>query len=407
MRALVADDEATNRIVLKRLMSRWGYDVVVADNGKKAWDILSEEDGPRLAVLDWLMPGFDGVDICRMLGERIDGPYIYTVLITHKTESEAMITALDSGADDFIRKPVDPMELKSRLGVARRVLAYDQRVEDTTRLLRQYGREMESLAEERAKQLVHADRMATLGMLSAGVAHEVNNPTTFISGNVQTIERFWEDASQALNPDDPLLDPALARKVRFIMNEMPSAIGGIQNGVARISKIVRGLKDYSRHDKGERKLCDPAGCIERALEIVRFQVEKQNVEVQVLVQEDLPAVNVDSQQIEQVIINLVVNASHAIEKCANPVVQVSASARGGNVLIGVNDNGPGIPEDIVAQIWNPFFTTKSAGKGTGLGLSICKRIAEEHDGGLTVANGPEGGACFSLTVPACEQEAVA
>lgn len=399
MLALVADDEATNRILLKRLLTRWGYEVVVADNGRKALEILSQEGGPRLAVLDWLMPEVDGVDVCRMLSDRAEGHYIYTVLVTHKTETADLATALDAGADDFLRKPVDAVELRSRLGVAKRVLAYDARLAETTRLLRQYGQEMETLAEERAKQLVHADRMATLGMLAAGIAHEVNNPTTFISGNVQTIERFWKDVVRFIDPILQDLDEDTSRKLNFIMEEMPAAIAGIQNGVVRVAKIVRGLKDYARHERGERATTTLGDCVRRSVELCSFQLSKRSVAVRVEPGgEDIP-VFVDAQQIEQVIVNLLVNAGDAMEDSNNPEVTMRIRSTEDRVLLEIRDNGPGIPQDFLERIWNPFFTTKPAGKGTGLGLPICKRIVEDHEGRLLVENLATGGACFTLDMP--------
>lgn len=399
MRALIADDEATNRIVLKRLLTQWGYEVVVADNGKKAWEVLSGPEPPRLAVLDWLMPELDGVDICRMLSQRTEERYIYTVLVSHKSSMDEMASALDAGADDFIAKPVDPVELRSRLGVAKRMLAYDDRLAESSSLLKQYAMEMEQLAEERASQLVHADRMATLGMLSAGVAHEVNNPTTFISGNIQTIERFWRDLAPALDPDAEGLDPKLAAKMRFIKEEMPGAINGIHSGVKRIAKIVKGLKDYSRHKPGDRGTCDANECASKALDLVSFQTSKK-VTVSLNLAEDLPSFSGDGQQIEQVLVNLLVNASHALEDRDNPQIELWTLRQDDRVLLGVRDNGPGVPEDLIERIWNPFFTTKTAGKGTGLGLSICRRIAEDHGGQLTVRNLESGGAEFTLSIPA-------
>ena len=397
MKALVADDEPTNRIMLKRLLLRWGYDVVVADNGRKAWDILNEPDGPRLAVMDWLMPEYDGVEICRMLTQRMDGPYIYTVLVTHRNTSDDLAVALDSGADDFIRKPVDPIELRSRLGVGKRVLNYDARLDASNNLLRQYGREMETLA-----------RMATLGMLSAGVAHEVNNPTTFISGNAQTIARFWTDLQPWIRPLGEQLGEDERRTLGFIMEEMPRAIEGIQQGVARVSKLVRGLKDYSRRGSGERDTVAAIDCVRSALNLCSYQLAR--VKVQVELDESrlgqLSEVYVDAQQLEQVIVNLCVNASDAMVSTGaqSLLIEVSGRMEGIWVVLEVTDHGPGVPDDIISSIWNPFFTTKAAGKGTGLGLAICKRIIEEHGGALDVRNVAQKGACFSIRLPANQRD---
>lgn len=408
MRALVADDEVTNRILLKRLMARWGYDVTVADNGTQAWEVLRGADAPKLAVLDWQMPGMDGVEICARLKRQPVSAYVYTVLVTHKAAKEDLATGLDAGADDFLRKPFDPEELRSRLGVARRVIEYDKKLEESRCLLETYAREMQVLAEERAEQLVHADRMATLGMLSAGVAHEINNPATFISGNAQTLNRFWEDVAPIVAAQKEDLPQDLAGKVAFILEEFPSALSGIQSGVSRITKIVKGLKTYARHEKPTHELCSASECIERSIELCGFQLANLGVNVDFRRELGDGTFLGDRQQIEQVLVNLLVNAADAMESSEGAEVKVWVENDGEQVALCVQDNGPGIPETILEKVFNPFFTTKAAGKGTGLGLSICSRIASDHRGTLSAENLAESsGVRFRLSLPARTKEVAA
>lgn len=407
MLALIADDEATNRILLRRLMLRWGYDVILAEDGSRAWELLNGDQAPRLAVLDWQMPGLDGLEICTRLKGEDSESYVYTVLVTHNTSDEALATGLDAGADDFIRKPFCAEELRSRLGVARRVLEYDAKLKESRSLLETYARDMESLAEDRAEQLVHADRMATLGMLSAGIAHEVNNPATFISGNAQTLQRFWRDIVPIVEGSRSELPDELAHKVAFILEEFPSALTGITNGVTRISKIVSGLKAYARHETQSRERCNVCDCVERARDLCVFPLRKAGVEVDVEVPTGGAHFRGDSQQIEQVLVNLFVNAADAMEGLPNPRIRLWVEVAEGTVAIRVQDCGPGIPEHIREKVFNPFFTTKPAGKGTGLGLSICSRIAGDHKGSLTVENPPGGGARFTLTLPLDANEVAA
>ncbi len=391
MRALVADDETTSRMLLQHLLGSWGYDVVAAEDGKQAWQWLSSKDPPALAVLDWMMPGMDGIDICQRLRSEATDTYVYTILVTHRQEQNDLSQALDAGADDFVRKPLNPAELKSRLAVGQRVVTYETKI-------KRYARKMEELAESRAKQLVHADRMATLGLLSAGVAHEVNNPATFISGNAQTLKRFWKDVETVLAAL-PRQDEETQRKLAFITEEFPKALDGIHNGVKRIAGIVKGLKAYARQGNTPKAACAIEGCVERALDLCRYQLKNADVTIVCELDEHLPEVFADAQQIEQVLVNLMVNGSHAMDGRDNPVLRISGSSNGREVCVCIEDSGTGIPPQIMDQIWDPFFTTKSAGKGTGLGLAICKGIVEDHSGTISVENKFEGGARFRLTLP--------
>lgn len=125
MKILVAEDEATSRMLLGDLLGEWGFTVVSAEDGNEAWEILSSPESPGLAVLDWMMPGVDGLELCRRVKSREDTPYVYTLLLTSKSGKEDIVEGLDAGADDFLTKPVDPGELRSRLAVGQRILKYE------------------------------------------------------------------------------------------------------------------------------------------------------------------------------------------------------------------------------------------------------------------------------------------
>ncbi|MCB9769627.1 MAG: response regulator [Candidatus Omnitrophica bacterium] len=128
VRLLLADDDRPTRIMLRQRISDWGYEIEEADNGQSALEILTGDDPPRMAVLDWIMPGLDGVEVCQRVASRSDTPFIYTILLTRRSEKEDLVQALDSGAHDFLTKPVDINELRSRLDVGRRLIEADQAV---------------------------------------------------------------------------------------------------------------------------------------------------------------------------------------------------------------------------------------------------------------------------------------
>lgn len=395
MKILIADDDTISLRILKAILIREGYEVEAAGDGHGAFQALLRQEGPRLAILDWVMPEMSGIDICKKI-KALD-PTRYIILLTSIDEPNAISTALLSGADDFIAKPFKQSELKARLEVGKRmVLLYDQ-LSEANLSLRRYATEMERLAQEKAHQLIHAERLSAIGLLTAGVAHEINNPTTFISGNVQTLQKFWTTQEKWLKrcPEDhPDHD-----KVMFIIKETPETLKEIQTGASRISAIVQGLKTFARQDAPHKTDFDLHHTIEAAL-LLCWNMLKYNVKTEKFFAPDLPLLHGDPQKIEQVFVNLFSNAADAMEGMTgggNLTIRTERTSEG--ISVFVLDNGPGLPDKAIPKIWEPFFTTKPIGKGTGLGLSISRGIIESHGGTITVGNRPEGGAIFQITLP--------
>lgn len=397
MRILVADDDNSTLKMLVAALKRWGYDPVAASNGEDAYAILIEEAPPRIALLDWMMPGFDGPSLCKMLQQRSEGPLIYTLIVTAKEEHSDVVEGLRSGAHDYLKKPVNLAELRSRIEVGERIIHYDTALAQKSAELARYAAEMENLAEERAHQLVHADRMATLGTMAAGMAHEINNPASFISGNVQTFQRFWEKLA-------PIFEKEVSAGhddsdvLRFVLNEMPKLLDGMRNGVSRIRTIVDGLRTYARQDEKNQVECHIHECIRQSLELCH-NVLKRYVTVEQDLGQDVPTMVGNPSQLEQVLINIFTNAAHAMEKQGQGILRISSAGSNGKIRLVIEDTGPGIPPDKIEGIWQPFFTTKEVGKGTGLGLSISQSIIEAHGGTIRAENAQSGGARFLIELP--------
>jgi C4-dicarboxylate-specific signal transduction histidine kinase len=397
MKILIAEDDSASRLTLKAILQKWGHEVIEAEDGNQAWEIL-QTDNPKLAIFDWMMPGVEGVELCRRIRERTDRDYIYVILLTARVEKEDIILGLDAGADDYIAKPFDIEVLRSRVAVGARMIQYKTLLAEKNEQLQRYGSEMEKLAEERSKQLVHAERMATIGLLSASVAHEINNPTTFIAGNIQTLEKFTKDI-------EPILREQIQQgsenkgKIEFILKEMPKTIEGIRNGVNRISRIVKGLRSFCRKSENTDAVCNVNACIEQALELCHNAL-KYHVSIKQNLSDNLPNVKADSQQIEQVLVNLFINAADAMMEQGQGTLGIRTEGSDNSVVIKVSDTGPGIPDDKFDDIWQPFFTTKPTDKGTGLGLFTVRGIIENHEGQIGLENKSSGGAEFTITLPA-------
>lgn len=393
MKVLVADDRPTTRFVLKKKLGEWGYDVIEAADGARAWQLLNEKDPPRIAILDWIMPEMDGVTICRKLKER-EGVFIYTILLTSKSEKQDLIYALENGAHNFQSKPISPEELRSHVNVGKHLVEADDK-------LNEYATHMEHLAEERAKQLVHADRLATLGTLAAGITHEIGTPLTYILGHAKMMELHWNDMAPMLG-EFAASQTADGLKYKEMLDSIPEKINAILQGSERISTIVKSMKTFSRKDTGMRILSDIRQCMDNALQLCN-NIIKYNVTVEKSYSDEIPGVEINFQQIEQVFVNLIANASDSIEMVGKGVLKITAAAGERFVRIIVEDTGPGIPDDKLDGIWEPFFTTKKEEKGTGLGLSISRGIIEDHGGRITSENREEGGARFIVELPLKKQ----
>ncbi|RTL48523.1 MAG: PAS domain-containing protein [Rhodocyclaceae bacterium] len=251
------------------------------------------------------------------------------------------------------------------------------------------------------QQLLHSEKMASLGRLVAGVAHELNNPISFVLGNVVALKRYMERIGTYLDAvhHDGEHAPKLRKELRIdrILEDLPSLIEGTVEGAERTRDVVDGLKRFSAMDRDERVKFDLVPVIERAVHWVSRAVpDTFGVTL------DLPAhipVLGSSGQLQQVAMNLVQNAADAVAGQTGGSLHISARQEADQIAIDFHDNGPGIPADNLPRIFDPFFTTKPVGQGTGLGLAISYGIVERHGGKLTAANHEDGGAVFTLSLP--------
>lgn len=254
-------------------------------------------------------------------------------------------------------------------------------------------------------QLLHAEKMVSLGRLVAGVAHELNNPISFVLGNVLSLKRYACNLERYLGAmhvsaaaEDPVLqDLRQELHIDRILADMPHLIDGMIEGAERTRDIVDALKRFSAVDKMNPERVNLNEVVERS---VRWVV--QSTASRFAVDVDMPPGLVctgSSGQLQQVVMNLVQNACDALEQCANSRLKIGGSRENGMVVLRFTDNGPGISEEHLSRLFEPFFTTKPVGQGTGLGLSISYGIVERHGGKLSVRNVPGGGAEFILSLP--------
>lgn len=269
---------------------------------------------------------------------------------------------------------------------------------------------------EAQDQLLQQEKMASIGQLAAGVAHEINNPVGYVSSNINSLEGYITNLFSLLSAYEKLEQPGdeglaplvesiqtLKKKIDydFVQDDVHDLIRESKEGVNRVKQIVKDLKDFSHVDEAEWQWADLVSGIESTLNIVHNELKYKAQVVKEF--DDLPKVECVPTQLNQVVMNLLVNAGHAIEEKGTIVIRAKKLDEE-NVYIEVEDSGKGIPEENLSKIFDPFFTTKPVGKGTGLGLSLSYSIIEKHGGELSVSSKVGEGACFRVVLPIRQAE---
>lgn len=416
-RILAVDDSPTYREHLGSALRGEGYEVISARSGEEALELLSVQTVDCI-LLDVMMPGLDGKETCRRLKESPAARDIPVILLTAVEDRASVLEGLATGADDYIQKSAELEVLKARV----RAQLRRRQFEDETRRVREKllkseieaseARAAREIAETRAAlveelerknqdlaaayaelqatqtKLVQSAKMASLGSLVAGVAHEVNNPLAFVLSHLGTAENNLVDVESRLGPET--LDPA---KVSW--NRAKERLKGMRMGLERIQDLVLKLRTFSRLDEGERKVVSVRECIEAVLTILAHRLgDRITVSTDVGSPELLECM---PGLLNQAIMNLISNAMDAIE--GPGTIRISARAEGDHYVIRIEDSGPGIPVTLRERVLDPFFTTKPVGAGTGLGLSITDSIVKKHGGALELTDAPEGGAAAVIRLP--------
>ncbi|MCP4400719.1 MAG: HAMP domain-containing protein [bacterium] len=285
----------------------------------------------------------------------------------------------------------------------------ENRVQERTQEIEQKNQRLTELVEKMKKiqeQLVHSEKMASLGQLVAGIAHEINNPVNFISSNVRPLKGYISDMKSLILEYERQSDASseafecikrLKSEIEFdfLVDDLDDLIEDVENGAIRIKRIVQDLRNFSRLDEAELKTIDIHESLDTTLNLLghiygnRIVVHKEYG--------NIPAVECYAGQLNQVFMNLLANAGQAIPRAGK--VWIETSCDESSLCIAIRDDGKGIPEEALPKIFDPFFTTKDVGEGTGLGLSISYGIIEKHQGEIMVESEPGKGTQFSLKIP--------
>lgn len=254
MEILIAEDDNVSRRLLRKVIEKLGYKVISAEGGRQAWDLFQKKTA-KMVIIDWMMTEMDGLELCRKIRRAKSSHYVYIIIMSAKDQAENSVKGLDAGADDYILKPFKSEQLRARIRAGRRII------------------QLEEDFQKAHVQLLHSEKMASIGRLAAGVAHEINNPLSFVDSNLATLLDYRHDIEVFLKeygklvtylknsqPGIQLPDSILKQIERisalktdldidFILDDIPGLIKDSRAGTKRIRNIVLGLKDFARPEE--------------------------------------------------------------------------------------------------------------------------------------------------------------
>lgn len=371
--------------------------------------------GPKVELLP---KSVSNLPLIASLDKKIGGYLVYPITIYGKTIASILCFIAEEDLSKFGTSKINVMKESSN-----QLELILERRQAEQKLLSQYQRLKETLSELEAtkEQLVHSEKMASVGTMAAGIAHEINNPLAFVLGNFDPLEEYVSSLVHMLDLHDQLVSTidktaesemtkriSQTRKeqdIDFIVDDLRSLVSDSRDGLLRVRDIISDLSSFTRKEQIETKSFDVAHLLEETLRILKIDIP-ESVTVTTSVGE---AVVVQSHRgfVQQVLTNLIKNASHALlDEVDNnqKAIHVDVQDESDNITIKVIDNGPGIPEKTKSKIFDPFFTTKEVGKGTGLGLSVSYNLAKKIGGELVLNTDNTQKTEFQLHIPKGENE---
>src|SRR5215212_7719389 len=402
---LVIEDDPYISKLIGVLLEEAYYQALVASSAAEGFTLI-EQHNPDLVILDWMLPDLPGDQVCRLIKARAAKTFLPVLMLTARGELADRIAGLDAGADDYLTKPFHSDELLARVRALLRIRAAElDRAETLAALARQHDELRDAYDRLRSTQaqLVQASKLASLGELVAGVAHELNNPLAIVLGNAELL---------------PTLDDEEDRR----------AVRQIIDAAQRGRRVVQSLVTFARHGKIEADWHNPTDLLDRVLDLKRAALRTGDLSLQVTYDPVVPMLLCDGPQIQQALLNVLINAEQALVGRHNPHLAIQVYVASGPVeppevlpdltravgpaggermvVIDIADNGPGLPNKVLERLFEPFVTTRPVGQGTGMGLAISYAIVTQQGGTLQVASKPGYGATIRMALPVEHKPAV-
>lgn len=409
----------------EQAVSKKNYELSQAENGRKGIEKVTaakKNNTPfAVAFIDMKMPGLDGAQTSKKIWE-ID-PGIKIVIVTAYSEHSPEDIIKVTGRDNifYLRKPFNHEEILQFARALTNEWNLERKLARANEQLKDMNKNLKEKVEKQAAMIVQSEKMASIGLLAAGVAHEINNPIAFVNSNLSVVKKYFSkitavyrkygDMEAEFQKIDNVRAVALINEmegfkkenqIEMIMGDLDDLANESIDGIQRIRAIVKDLKTFSRIDESEYKPIDINHAIDTTLNMVNNEIKyKAVVEKEY---GDIPQVKCYPQKISQVFMNILINSSQAIEKNGSIKISTELITEGRRendkfVKIIISDTGCGIPQKNLGKLFDPFFTTKPVGTGTGLGLSIVYEIIRAHEGNINVKSNPEKGTQFIIQLP--------
>jgi signal transduction histidine kinase len=414
---LVVDDTPDNLRLLSAILTGAGYHVRKALNGQMALTAC-QTILPDLILLDINMPVMNGYEVCRQLKEMDKTQKVPVIFISALDDVLDKVKAFEVGGIDYITKPFQSTEVLLRVENQLKIGLLQSRLQEQNFTLKQALDELK----QAQSQLVQNEKMVALGQLAAGMAHEINNPISFIYSNLKPASQYFQDLLKIIeayqhaypHPTSPVQETLQNIDLEFTVQDFYKIVEAMNRGTERIHQLVLSLKNFTRLNEAQMKSVDIHEGLDSTLVMLqsRFHATEKRPEIQVIKDYgDLPKITCYASQINQVFIHLLSNAIDAIEEAMKGKIESENHEPGfikirtqylnpDKITIHITDSGLGIPETILPRLFDPFFTTKPVGSGTGLGLSISYQIiVKQHQGQLTCCSTPGQGAEFLIVLP--------
>lgn len=383
---VVIDDDHHILELTALILSRKGYHVLTASTARQGMDIIATQ-APELALLDYMMPEMDGLTTLREIKARY--PDTYVIMFTGKGNEEIAVELMKGGASEYILKPFNNRDLIDRLDNVLRIREIElhnkalqqehvrllEEIDDWNQELQKRVREKTEALQKAQSEIAQSEKLAALGYLSAGMAHEVRNPLNSISLFAQLMRQNTAD------------------------QEQQEYLGKILKEIDRIDSIICKLLDASRRSRTISSDVQIDRVVDNAIDAFSPQIETGNIRVERRYHGVPPAIKADPAEVEQIFTNLFLNALD--EMPGGGRLDIEIYEENGWVVVKVGDSGGGIPAETLPNIFEPFFTTKS--RGTGMGLPVVQRIARIYQGAVSVEKTTAEGTVFRLEFPAVVQ----
>lgn len=434
----IVDDSKTNLEYLLTFLTDAGFAVFAFQSGEELMAQINQQM-PNIILLDVVMSGIDGFETCKILKKHPDTKDIPVIFMTGLSEPIDKVKGLSLGAVDYITKPIQPEEVLARINVHLRLQKEIIHRTQAQASLEKLTAELEERVAQRTAeltdslhklanaklQLIQSEKMSSLGELVAGVAHEINNPLNFITGNMALLEEYFTQITSHLKlyqekfpePGYEILENAEEIELNYMLKDLPNMIASMKLGLERIREISLSLRNFARADQSKKVTTNIHECIDSTLMILqhRLKASAERPEIKVVKNYGkLPLVNCYPGPMNQVFMNLFANAIDAFDEQSHEFFESPNQGKHREQIITITtceipdygisikiaDNGPGIPEDLKDKIFAPFITSKSRGQGTGLGLSISRSIiVEKHGGSLECYSKVNEGTEFTIEIP--------